>query len=233
MAENSSGEPLVIQRVRPREPGRLTLTSEAIGLDDQIGDAYSAYYDDISPPLMWTRMPEAETYALIVEDPDAPTERPFLHWAIWNIPGRLEGLPANIPKTAKPEGVEGLAGAVQGPNGRGQPGYMGPRPPAGDGPHRYHFQLFALDIRVPLGSDTPWEDLVQVLKANTIASCELVGLYQQDTLSDQPSQARTGSYGVEPRTFTEAERNAGRGGLDEDDVDRHAPHDPDGAVRPR
>ena len=231
MAKHSSGEPLVIEKVQPWEPGGLTLTSEAIGLEGGIGDAYSAYHDNMSPPLMWTGMLDAETYALVVEDPDAPTERPFLHWVIWNIPGKLAGLPANIPNTAHPDGVPGLAGAVQGLNGRQQPGYMGPRPPAGDGLHRYHFQLFALDMTLDLEPTAPLDELVQVLKANTMASCELVGTYERDTLSDQPSQARTGSYGVEPRTFTEAERNAGRGGLDEDDIDRHAPHDPDGNVR--
>jgi Raf kinase inhibitor-like YbhB/YbcL family protein len=224
MAKSSSGEPIVIQRVRPRESGRLVLSSEAIGLDARIGDAYSAYHDDMSPPVMWTRMPEAESYALIVEDPDAPAARPFLHWAIWNIPGKLGGLPGNVPKNAKPEGVEGLDGAVQGLNGRGQPGYMGPRPPAGDGPHRYHFQLFALDRRLDLPSTAPLEELVQVLKADAIASCELIGTYEQDTLSDRRD---------ETRSFSEAEIHAGRGGLDADDVDRHAPHNPEGVVRPR
>jgi hypothetical protein len=224
MAKNSSGEALVIQKVRPREPGRLTLTSEALGLDESIGDAYSAYHDDISPPLMWTGMPDAETYALVLEDPDAPTERPFLHWAIWNIPGKLEGLPASLPKTARPEGVSGLTGAVQGLNGRERPGYMGPRPPAGDGPHRYHFQLFALDMRLDLPPTAPLEELVQVLKAHTIAACELVGTYQRDAPNERPTEARA---------FSEAELHAGRAGLDEDDVDRHAPHDPDGTVRPR
>ena len=222
MAQHSSGEPLVIQRIRPREPGRLTLTSEAIGLDDRIGDAYSAYHDNMSPPLMWTGMPEAETYALILEDPDAPTERPFLHWAMWNIPGKLEGLPGGIPKGARLQGAPGLDGAVQGLNSGGQPGYMGPRPPAGDGPHRYHFQLFALDMRLDLPPTAPLDKLVEVLQANTIASCELIGTYEQDTLSDRP---------VETRSFSEAEINAGRGGLDEDDLDRHAPHDPEGTVR--
>jgi hypothetical protein len=224
MAKNSSGEALVIQKVRPREPGRLTLSSEAVGLDDSIGDAYSAYHDDMSPPLMWTGMPDAETFALVVEDPDAPTEKPFLHWLIWNIPGKLEGLPANIAKIAEPDGVTGLDGAVQGLNGRGRPGYMGPRPPAGDGPHRYHFQLFALDLRLDLPATAPLEELVQVLKGNTIASCELVGTYERDALGDQPA---------ETRTFSEAELHAGRGGLDEDDVDRHAPHDEDGTVQRR
>lgn len=224
MAKSSSGGALVIERVRPQEAGRLTLTSEAIGLDGRIGDAYSAYHDDMSPPLMWTGMPETETYALILEDPDAPTERPFLHWAIWNIPGKLEGLPLNLPEHARPD-VQGLAGAIQGLNGRGRPGYMGPRPPVGDGPHRYHFQLFALDMALDLPPTAPLDELVQVLQANTIAACELVGTYEQDSPSDQP--------GEEPRSFSEAEIHAGRGGLDEDDLDRHAPHDPEGTVRPR
>jgi hypothetical protein len=222
MAKSSSGEPIVIQRVRPREPGRLVLTSEAIGLDGRIGDAYSAYHDNMSPPLMWTGMPEAETYALILEDPDAPTERPFLHWMIWNIPGELKGLPAYVLKDDRLG--EPLAGAAQGLNASGQPGYMGPRPPAGDGPHRYHFQLFALDLRIDLPPTAPLEELVQVLKANTIASCELVGTYEAEGVCGRPNEVRS---------FSEAEIRAGRGGLDEDDVDRHAPHNPEGVVRPR
>jgi Raf kinase inhibitor-like YbhB/YbcL family protein len=229
MAQHSSGEPITIQRVRPREPGRLVLSSEAIGLDGRIGEAYSAYHDNMSPPLMWTGMPDADTYALVVEDPDAPTDRPVLHWMAWNIPGSLEGLPAGVPTADHPNDLGGL---VQGRNQHGRFGYMGPKPPPGDGPHRYHFQLFALDRRLTLPATAPLEELVQVLKANAIAACELVGTYEQETLADQPSEARTGSYGVEPRSFTDAETHAGRGGLDEDDVDRHAPHDPEGVVRP-
>jgi len=222
MAEHSSGEALVIQRVQPQEAGRLTLTSEAIGLDDRIGDAYSAYHDGMSPPLMWTEMPETETWALIMEDPDASGERPFLHWAIWNIPGKLKGLPANIPNDARPD-LPGLDGAIQGLNGRGKPGYMGPKPPAGDGPHRYHFQLFALNMILDLPPVTSLDVLVQVLQANAIASCELVGTYEEDALGERPG---------ETRSFSDAEIHAGRGGLDEDDLDRHAPHDEEGVVRP-
>ncbi len=229
MAEHSSGEPITIQRVRPREPGRLVLTSEAVGLDGRIGEAYSAYHDDISPPLMWTGMPDADTYALIVEDPDAPAEKPVLHWMAWDIPGTFDGLPAGVPQGAHPDSMGGL---TQGLNQHGGFGYMGPKPPPGDGPHRYHFQLFALDRRLDLAPTAPLEELVEMLKANAIASCELVGTYEQDTLADQPNTARTGSYGLEPRSFTEAELHAGRAGLDEDDVDRHAPHDPEGVVRP-
>jgi Raf kinase inhibitor-like YbhB/YbcL family protein len=227
MAQHSSGELIAIQRIQPRELGRLTLMSEAVGDDGRIGDAYSSYHDNQSPPLVWTGMPDAESFALVVEDPDAPLDKPVVHWAMWNIPGALEGLPSAIRPEAR---VEEYGGMVQGLNTRGQFGYMGPKPPPGDGPHRYHFQLFALDTRLDLPPTTPFEELVQVLKAHTIAACDLVGLYERPTLEDQPSEARTGSYGSEPRSFTEAERNAGRGGLDRDDVDRHAPHDSEGVV---
>jgi Raf kinase inhibitor-like YbhB/YbcL family protein len=219
MAEHSSGAPITIQRIQPREPGRLTLVSEALGEDGRIGDAYSGDHDDLSPPLVWTRMPEAESFALIVEDPDAPTDKPVIHWMMWNIPGSLAGLPGSIQPKAR---VDEFGGLVQGLNTHGMPGYMGPKPPAGDGPHHYHFQLFALDARLDLEPDTALEELVQVLKAHTIASCDMVGLYEADADPVAPAQPRQ-----EPRSFA---GNQGRGGLDADDVDRHAPHDGQGVV---
>jgi len=222
MAEHSSGEMIAIQKVQPREPGRLTLVSEAIGEDGRIGDAYSAWHDNLSPPLMWTAMPEAESFALIVEDPDAPMDRPVVHWMAWNIPGDLKGLPGGIKAGRRSDDIDGM---VQGLNTRGQPGYMGPMPPRDDGPHHYHFQLFALDMRLDLKPSTPLDQLVQVLKAHTIAACDLVGLYEADADPVAPAEPLE-----EPRSF--AGGLQGRGGLDEDDVDRHAPHDEDGVVRP-
>lgn len=220
MAKHSSGDLIAIQRVQPREPGRLTLVSEAIGEDGRIGDAYSSYHDDLSPPLVWTGMPDAESFALIVEDPDAPMDKPVVHWVMWNIPGALEGLPSSIrPETR----VEAYGGMIQGLNTRGKPGYMGPRPPPGDGPHHYHFQLFALDTRLDLPPNAPFEELVQVLKAHTIAACDMVGLYEENPDPLTPAQSQQ-----EPRSFL---GEAGdRGGLDADDVDQHAPHDSQGVV---
>lgn len=218
MAQHSSGDLIAIQRVQPREPGRLTLVSEAIGEDGRIGDAYSSYHDNLSPPLVWTGMPDAESFVLIVEDPDAPTDKPVTHWVMWNIPGALEGLPSSIKPQAR---IEEYGGMVQGLNTRGQPGYMGPKPPPGDGPHHYHFQLFALDARLDLPPTAPFEELVTALKGHTIASCDLVGLYEENADPLSPPETRR-----EPRSFLDE----ARGGLDEDDVDRHAPHDSQGVV---
>ena len=219
MAEHSSSEPIAIQRVHPREPGRLALTSEAIGEDGRMGEAYSGAQDNLSPPLMWTAMPEAQGFALIVEDPDAPTDKPVVHWAVWNIPGAVNGLPLGIKPGPR---IEDHGGMVQGLNTHGQHGYMGPKPPPQDGPHRYHFQLFALDRQLDLKPSAPFEDLVQMLKGHTIASCDLVGLYEENADPLAPPEIH-----AEPRTFAGAED---RGGLDTDDKDRHAPHNAAGVV---
>jgi Raf kinase inhibitor-like YbhB/YbcL family protein len=219
MSRHSSGEAITIQRVLPREPGRLALASEAIGEDGRIEDGYSAYGDDRSPALQWTAMPDAESFVLIVEDPDAPLDKPVLHWAIWNIPGTFDALPSGIRNAPV---VDEFGGMAQGKNQHGQNGYMGPRPPADDGPHRYHFQLFALDRRLGLQPGAPLEALVNELKGSTIASAELVGTYEcvQDLAAPVAGEGRVFGDGH------------GRGGLDEDDVDRHAPHDDEGVVRP-
>jgi Raf kinase inhibitor-like YbhB/YbcL family protein len=211
-----SRETVAIQRVHPHEQGRLSLASDAIGPDARIGHLYSGYHDNLSPPLEWTGIPEAETFALIVEDPDAPAERPALHWMIWNIPGVLTALPRGVRHG---ERLAELGGAVQGRNSLGQHGYMGPRPPPEDGAHRYHIQLFALDLTLDLPPGAPLEALVSVLKGRAIAAGELVELYAAGQDLPAPSA----------RTFAPVQDRAG---LDEDDLDHHAPHDAEGVVRP-
>jgi hypothetical protein len=103
----------------------------------------------------------------------------------------------------------GLTGAVQGLNGRERPGYLGPRPPAGEGPHRYHFQLFALGLRLDLSATAPLEDLVQALKVNTIASCQLIGIYEQEAPADRAVEIRSFT---EERTFETLQKGDDRAG---------------------
>ena len=182
---HSSGEDIVIHKVTPRERGRLEIASSAIGPDGRIGDIYSAYHDNISPPLEWTRVLDAESFALVVEDPDAPRETPFVHWMIWNIPGDRTSLPQGLPHDPV---LKELGGAVQGLNSVNRHGYFGPRPPAGHGVHRYHFQLFALGKTLGMGPETTLKDLLNALKANTLTSGEIVGTY----LTPDPADAGTG-----------------------------------------
>lgn len=172
---HSSGEDIVIDKITPRDEGRLELVSSAIDDNGRIEDRFTAYHDNVSPPLSWTQVIDAEAYALIVEDPDAPTERPFVHWMIWNIPGVASSLPPGLPQRPR---LDHPKGAIQGRNGKGGVGYFGPRPPPGHGVHRYHFQLFALDKPLPMDPDTILPELLNALKGNTIAKADLIGTYE-------------------------------------------------------
>ena len=57
-------------------------------------------------------------------------------------------------------------------------GYRGPRPPAGDPPHSYHVQMFALDVVLSLpltGADR--DQILAAMKGHVLARGELVGLF--------------------------------------------------------
>jgi Raf kinase inhibitor-like YbhB/YbcL family protein len=171
-----SGEPIAIQRVAPTGAGaRLQLTSSAFPPNGAIPSRFSAYGEGLSPGLEWNAVPGAKSWALILQDPDAPRRKPFLHWAVWDIPGEATSLPEGLPTSRQ---LDRPAGAIQGRNDAGETGYFGPRPPANDPPHRYHFQLFAIGRRLGFTSDIPLHTLIDGLEGDVIGHADLVGLYQ-------------------------------------------------------
>lgn len=93
---------------------------------------------DTSPALDWSAVPTGTAQLLlVVEDPDAPTPKPFNH-GVFLIDPAVTGLARGALDGASPAtGVRALR------SGKGQ-GYLGPAPIKGHGPHRYAFQLFAL-----------------------------------------------------------------------------------------
>src|SRR5256885_13612959 len=87
--------------------------------------------EDVSPPLAWSGLPEGtRSLALICDDPDAPSGT-FTYWVAWGLDPGAGGV------------AEGVAGPAEGLSRLGTPGYRGPCPPPGDGPHRSCFRLFA------------------------------------------------------------------------------------------
>src|SRR2546426_12557047 len=117
----------------------LELTSTAFRDGQSIPTKYTADGRNISPPLAWTDPPAGtKSFALICEDPDAPRGT-FTHWLAFNLPAESRELPEGLSAEAtRPDG------SLQGTNDFGKPGYGGPSPPPGK-PHRYVFQLLALD----------------------------------------------------------------------------------------
>ena len=173
-----SGESITIMRVDPVLDTGIALICPVQETSGRLPDRFSAYHDNISPPLRWHDVPDVKAWALIVEDPDAPQEQPFVHWMIWNIPGQMTQLGEGVGSDPRPLTPQN---AIQGRNGRGGHGWFGPRPPTGHGLHHYYFQIFALADTIPMGPETPLEELVNALKANTLAKGELVMTYEAPT----------------------------------------------------
>jgi Raf kinase inhibitor-like YbhB/YbcL family protein len=167
---------IAFAKLETKSSGALQVTSSAFANNGALARQYSDYADGISPPLAWTAVPKAVTYAVIMEDPDAKPITPVVHWLAWNIPANVTRLPEGLqeqPRLTAPEGV------IQGRGTRGSPGYYGPHPPVGDPAHHYHFQVYALDesLTLPFGADR--NTLLAALKGHVIAKGELVGTYAQ------------------------------------------------------
>jgi len=139
-----------------------------------IPNKFSDYYQGVSPELSWTGVPNnAKSLVLMIEDPDASL-KPVTHWIVANIAPNATSLPENIMK-----GMEMVNGAMQGANVTGKIGYYGPKPPRDDPPHKYHFQIFALDTKLNLPSGFNRQALLDAMKAHVIAKGETVGMYRR------------------------------------------------------
>nr|WP_315249603.1 YbhB/YbcL family Raf kinase inhibitor-like protein [uncultured Duganella sp.] len=171
------GNNVTLALTRPQASGgaRLAVQSAAFRQDELLDARYSEYVDGLSPPLSWQAVAGAKSYAIIMEDPDAP-QKPFVHWLAWNIPAAVTSLPEGLqeqPRLTQPEGV------LQGRTTRGSIGYYGPRPPVGDAPHHYHFQVFALDTVLSLGFGADRDQLLNAIQGHVLAKGEIVGRYVQ------------------------------------------------------
>ena len=105
---------------------------------------------NVSPALTWSNPPAGtRSFAVQVQDVDAPTGSGFWHWAVYNIPASAARLDqgagnsaASLPAGAFGGNTDFLDTGATGANGN----YGGPCPPAGDAPHRYVFTLYALAV---------------------------------------------------------------------------------------
>lgn len=158
----------------------LTVRSDAFQDNESIPVKYTGDGDDISPPLAWDGMPsETREFALICDDPDAPSTDPWVHWVIYKIPAEVNSLPEGIPATSL---VESPVTVVQGKNSwsSGQTtGYRGPAPPPGHGVHHYHFKVYALDAELDLAPDLSKTQLLDAIQGHVLATGELVGTYSR------------------------------------------------------
>lgn len=151
--------------------GSFALKSSAFQAGSDIPAKFSCQGPDISPPLSWADPPSGtQSFALIVDDPDAPAGT-WVHWVAYDLPANVHGLPENVPKQR-----DLSAGGQQGVNSFEKVGYGGPCPPPGN-PHRYVFKLYALDTRLNLKPGATKEVIEHAMNGHVLATAELAGRF--------------------------------------------------------
>jgi len=149
----------------------LTVTSPAFQEGQSIPQKYSCEGDNVSPAISWSAANNAKSYAMVVEDPDAPSGM-FVHWVIYNIPASEHGLAENIPtQPTLPNGT------VNGLNGAKKIGYIGPCPP--NGTHRYFFKVYALDTILSHSSNMNHDKLLAAIQGHVVSEGQLMGTFER------------------------------------------------------
>jgi Raf kinase inhibitor-like YbhB/YbcL family protein len=126
---------------------------------------YTCDGEDRSPPIGVGGVNTAITksYAILVDDHDAPGGGGLVHWIAWNVE-LMKMIPEKIPQT---KDVSFPIRAVQGKNGFGKIGYNGPCPPPGQ-THRYFFKIYGLDTLLDLPGGATKEQLVRAMQGHVV-----------------------------------------------------------------
>jgi Raf kinase inhibitor-like YbhB/YbcL family protein len=152
---------------------KMIITSSAFKEGGTIPAKYTCDAEDISPPLVWEKIPAGtKSLALICDDPDAVVGT-WVHWVAYNIPPDEGKLDENIKKGEKsfPNGM------IQGSNDWPRIGYGGPCPPSGT--HRYFFKFYALDTALDLKPGATKAQLLKAMKGRALAEGQLMGRYKR------------------------------------------------------
>lgn len=137
---------------------------------NEIPTKYTCDGDNISPPLTWDTPPNGtRTFALIVEDPDAPSGV-FTHWLVYDMPAERHQLDEGVDSHP-----ELPSGGTQGKNDFGKTGFGGPCPPSGM--HRYVFRLFALDQTLDMAPGATKGDLLKFMDGHVLETAEITSTY--------------------------------------------------------
>jgi Raf kinase inhibitor-like YbhB/YbcL family protein len=154
----------------------LTLTSSAFAHQGPVPAKYTCDGADRSPPLEWSGAPPGtRSFALIVDDPDAPDpaapKMTWVHWVLYDIPPSITSLAEGA------DVIRDASGTREGTNDWKRTGYGGPCPPIGR--HRYFHKLYALDTLLgDLGTPTAW-DIAEAIEGHVLDKAELIGVYER------------------------------------------------------
>lgn len=148
---------------------KFTLSSTAFANKGNIPSKHTCDGEDISPALAWQNAPaNTKSFALIVDDPDAPKANPWVHWIVFNIPASVTELKEDIRSDTYEQGATDFNGKKE---------WGGPCPPSGT--HRYYFKLYALDTILKLSKSTDKDAVLKAIEGHILDQAELMGTYKK------------------------------------------------------
>lgn len=155
----------------------VTEAPPAVELDFSVGDIldggtvpvqFTCDGDNLAPEVTIEAIPDGVlTLAMIVDDPDAPTADPFVHWVVYNNPGNSAGF------------TDGDTAPTYGINDTGGIGWFGPCPPEGDPPHGYVFVLYGLDRELNLDAELDGREVFSAIEGAIVAQSSIAASYER------------------------------------------------------
>ena len=161
--------PVLAELAGERELGRngFALSSAAFSNGGELDPSFTACEEfAVAPPLEWTAPPPgSQELVLVVEDLDAPGDKPVLHWLVWGLAPQKGQL------------LEGESPPRTGKNGQGNSEWLLPDPPLGE-EHRYAFQLFAVDLPLTLMPGVGYDEVAKHLKGHVTGAAILTARFE-------------------------------------------------------
>ncbi|MBS2964081.1 YbhB/YbcL family Raf kinase inhibitor-like protein [Actinocrinis puniceicyclus] len=143
----------------------------------EFGGQYAAeagcYGRNLAPELNWVNPPAGtRSYALLVNDMDAPLSGGWHHWVVYDIPGAAHELEGH-----------GVIQYTQGStswdvNGIPVVGWGGPCPPADGQTHHYIFTLYALSTATLPGDSLTYEQVLGAITPSVVGSTVIIGTFR-------------------------------------------------------
>lgn len=154
---------------------RLEIGSVAFSDGGPMGSPFTGS-EGVSPPLRWSGVPPGtKSIAIVVQDVDVPLPAPLVHALAYAIAPETFELPAAaLPRADARESAASVT------LGRGVAGeaYAPPTPIPGHGPHRYVFQVFALDFMPAFAAAPDEKQLVEAMRGHVTACGSVTGTHE-------------------------------------------------------
>jgi Raf kinase inhibitor-like YbhB/YbcL family protein len=164
--------PDLFEVTSPDFPDNGLLSEANAGIGTSLRGPWPCGGQNISPALSWSQAPAGtQSFAVIMDDPDAASGRGGNHWITYDIPASAHGVArGDADQPGK---------FVSGNSGNGA-AYHGACAEPGAKAHHFIFFVYALDIGVgKLKPGLTKAELVEQIKGHNLAEASIMGRYQR------------------------------------------------------